>query len=121
MGDGLFSSRMQRLGCLAKHLKGIYNVGFGDYRKSENVLESYDFEWGQYGMLAPLQLVIKDGTVYQLPQSNINMVYYAEFLHQLDQAALTTKVLPPRNEINIVWEYALRDLGGLKLGRKFDR
>lgn len=58
----------------------MYNVGFGDYRKAENILESFDFVWGQFGMMAPLQLIIKDGLIYQLPQSNIHMVYYAEYV-----------------------------------------
>lgn len=66
--------------CLARHLGDKYNVGFIDYRKGENVLESYDWIWGQWAMMAPLQLVIKDGMLYQLPQKNYNMLYYAEFI-----------------------------------------
>jgi hypothetical protein len=32
--------------CLAKNLKDQYNIGFGDYRKGENILESFDFKYG---------------------------------------------------------------------------
>lgn len=120
-GDGLFNTRVARHACLAKHLSHLYNIGFGDYRKAENILESYDFEWGQYGMMAPLQLVIKDGMLYQLPQSNIHLIYYAEFLQKLEESVYITPVLLPRNELNIYWEYVKRDLGSARLGAKLDR
>jgi hypothetical protein len=110
-GDGLFNTRIARHACMAKHLSHLYNFGFGDYRKGENILESYDFEWGQFGMMAPLQLVIKDGTLYQLPQSNIHLIYYAEYLQKLSESVVITPVLLPRNELNIYWEYVKRDLG----------
>lgn len=62
--DNLFSETVQRSICLARHLGDEFNVGFGDYRKGERVLESYDWEWGQYSKMAPLQIIVKDGKVY---------------------------------------------------------
>lgn len=123
--DSLFNSRVQRAGCIAKHLGHLYNVGFGDYRKAENIIESYDFVWGQFGMLAPLQTVIKDGTLYQFAQNNIHILYYAEYLAVLEEKkqniVYTSPVLYPRNELNIYWEYDLRDLGTTRLVGKFDK
>lgn len=106
---------------MAKHLKGQFNVGFSDVRKAENILESYDWEWGQFKTMAPLQIMIKDGKVYQLPQKNLNLIYYAEAIKAIETVAVYIEnVYPPRDELNIFWEYAKRDLGGMKLGHKID-
>jgi hypothetical protein len=59
-GDTLFSSKIQRLACIGRYLGDQYNVGFGDLRQGENIIESYDIDWGQYAGLAPLQTVMKD-------------------------------------------------------------
>ncbi len=89
-------------------------MGFGDYRKAENIIESYDFVWGQFGMLAPLQTIIKDGILYQFAQNNIHILYYAEYLAVFEEKkqniVYTSPVLYPRNELNIYWEYALKFL-----------
>jgi hypothetical protein len=124
--DSLFNSRIARAGCIAKHLGHLYNVGFGDYRKAENILESFDFVWGQFGMMAPLQTVIKDGTLYQFEQNNMHLIYYAEYLAVVSDenrknVAYTSPVLAPRNELNIYWEYAKRDLGRMRIAGKTDR
>jgi hypothetical protein len=108
--------------CIGRHLKGIYNVALLDYRKGENILESYDFNWGQWAFLAPLLLVVKDGTLYQLPQKNFDILYYTEALHSLEATTnYKAPVYYPRNEINIFWEYACKDLGKMGLAGKFDR
>jgi hypothetical protein len=77
-------------------------VGFGDYRKAENILESFDFVWGQFGMMAPLQMVIKDGTLYQFEQNNMHLLYYAEYLAVIfdknrKNVAYISPVYAPRN------------------------
>jgi hypothetical protein len=108
--------------CLSRYLGDEYNFGFGDYRKSENVLESYDFEWGQYGNMAPLSLYIEGGQLYQLPQRNFAIFQYAELLKKVkDDHVYSAPVYAPRNELNIFWEYAKRDLGKMRLAGKFDR
>jgi hypothetical protein len=66
---------------MGRHLKGLYNVALLDYRKGENILESYDINWGQWAMLAPLYIIVKDGVLYQLPQKNFDILYYTEALH----------------------------------------
>lgn len=62
--DNSFNGRIQRLSCIKKFLGEKYNVGFGDYRKSENILESYDWDWGKYGTMTPLDTIITNSTVY---------------------------------------------------------
>lgn len=72
--------------------------------------------------MAPLQLVIKDGMVYQLPQKNYNVLWYAEAVAAIEENAdYKHPVRYARNEINIFWEYALRDLGYASLPSKFDK
>ena len=111
-GDNLLNGRIQRLACIATYLGDQYNVGFGDIRKGENILESYDFDWGQYAYMAPLQMIIKNGIMYQLPQKkSIHVVIYAEMLANLEKAAVyKAPVYSPRNELNIYWEYLLKEL-----------
>jgi hypothetical protein len=105
-GDALFNQRLHQTACLAKHLKD-YNVGFADYRKAERIIESYDFDWGQYKTMAPLHLIIKDGKVHQLPQRNYNVLFFAEAMHDLaNTVTYVDDVYPARNELNIYWEYA---------------
>lgn len=119
--DNLFNQKVQATACLAKHLKDHFNVGIMDYRKAENIIESYDWDWGQFKQMAPLQIVVKDGKVYQLPQKNYNVIYYAEAIKALDSAATyVDNVYAPRNELNIFWEYAKRDLGKMKWGSTID-
>jgi hypothetical protein len=109
--DDLFSKTVQRSVCIARHLGDEFNVGFGDYRKEEKVLESYDWEWGQYSKLAPLQIIVKDGKVFQLPQKNFVFVYYTEAIHALDKSSvMTAPVYASRNDLNIYWEYTLKFL-----------
>ena len=120
--ESLFEQKIMTSYCLAKHLKGKFNIGFGDYRKGENILESYDFKYGSFAKLAPLQLVIKDGIVYQLPQRNYNVLWYAEAVAAIEENAdYKHPVRYARNEINIYWEYLLRDLGYASLPHKFDK
>lgn len=107
---------------MGRHLKGMYNVGLLDYRKGENILESYDFQWGQWGYLAPLLLVVKDGGLFQLPQKNFDILYYTEALHSIEAtASYKSGVYYPRNELNIFWEYACKDLGKMAFPGKFDK
>jgi hypothetical protein len=123
-GDNLLNGRIQRLACIATYLGDQYNVGFGDIRKGENILESYDFDWGQYAYMAPLQMVIKGGKMYQLPQKNLNMIYYAEYLSILDEPGsikYKAPIYPPRNELNIYLEYTLKELANLRVGLRIDR
>lgn len=122
-GDQLATSIFVSSICIARHLKNEFNVGFADYRKAERILESYDWSWGQYAKMAPLQIVIKDGKVYQLPQSNFGMIYYTEAVtKQLEKTAvMVAPVKPARTELNIYWEYAMRDLGKTRAIAKLDK
>lgn len=119
--DSLFSSILQKSICIARHLGDVYNVGFGDYRAGEMILETYDFEWGQYAKMAPLQLVVKEGILYQLPQSNFPIIYYTEALKAIEkEAAYKAPVSAARDDLTIYWEYAKRDLGKKRWPSHFD-
>jgi len=121
-GDKVTEGRIELLICLSRYLADEFHFGFGDYRKSENILESYDFEWGQYGTMAPLSLYIEGGQLYQFAQRNYAIFQFAEAVKRVkEEHEYSTPVVAPRNELNIFWEYAKRDLGKMRLAGKFDR
>ena len=50
------------------------------------------------------------------------MIYYAEHLRDLEKVASWKQpVYYPRNELNIFWEYAKKEVSKLRIGVKFDR
>ena len=62
--EDVMDNQIFKLVCMVRYLSDKYNVGFADYGKSENFMESYDFEWGKYAKVSPLHLLIKDNTLY---------------------------------------------------------
>lgn len=108
--------------CIAKHLKNDFNAGVIDYRKGENIIESYDFEWGNFGKMAPLLLMIKDGKMYQLPQKSYNILYFAGAVLNIEKAAVyTAPVYETRNELNILVEYVWKELAAKNPFKLFDK
>ena len=56
-----------------------------------------------------------------MPQKNFGFVYYAEAIHALESnSVMTAPVYAARNEVNIYWEYALKELGQSRAIGKFD-
>jgi hypothetical protein len=56
-----------------------------------------------------------------LPQKNFGFVYYAEAIHALESnSVMTAPVYAARNDVNIYWEYALKELGQSRAIGKFD-
>lgn len=113
--DVLCSRTIQNSGCVAENLGDEFNVGFIDYRGGEMVLETYDWNWSRHWRMAPLQIIVKDGKIYQLPQKNYQMIFYAEAIKALgDHAVYEVPAMKARNDLNIYWEYLLRDVGHKK-------
>jgi hypothetical protein len=120
--DQLCNRAIQQSACLAEALKGDFNVGFIDYRGGEMVLESYDWGWGRWWRMAPLQIIIEKGTIYQLPQKNYSILHMAEAVKAKEEHAVyITPVVHSRNDFNIYWEYATRDVGVKKYPFLMDR
>ena len=72
--------------------------------------------------MAPLQLVIKDGIVYQLPQKSFKILWYPNVVNRIEEAAVyKAPVYPTRNEYNIYIEYLWKELAEKNPFKLFDK
>lgn len=91
------------------------NLAVLDYRLHEEIFESYNYKLGYYDKSVPYYMIAHEGKMHHLEQNKVDLNYFVGEWKQIrdgvDRGVVVDTIKPPRNAVNIFWEYAKKEVG----------